>query len=42
MLPIKRMNPGRGKRGVKTKALSLEQRASNKLLAKEGGCGAYE
>ena len=35
MLPIKRKNPGRGKRGVKAKALSLEQRASNKLLAKE-------
>lgn len=35
MLPIKRKNPGRGKRGVKAKELSLEQRASNKLLAKE-------
>ena len=35
MLPIKRKNPGRGKRGVKAKALSLEQRVSNKLLAKE-------
>ena len=35
MLPIKRKNPGRGKRGVKARELSLEQRASNKLLAKE-------
>jgi hypothetical protein len=35
MLPIKKKNPGRGKRGVKAKELSVEQRASNKLLAKE-------
>jgi hypothetical protein len=35
MLPIKKKNPGRGKRGVKAKALSLEQRSLNKLLAKE-------
>jgi hypothetical protein len=35
MLPIKLKNPGRGKRGVKAKELSLEQKASNKLLAKE-------
>jgi hypothetical protein len=35
MLPFKRKNPGRGKRGVRAKALSLEQKASNKLLAKE-------
>ena len=35
MLPFKRKNPGRGKRGVKAKELSVEQRASNKLLSKE-------
>jgi hypothetical protein len=35
MLPIKRKNPGRGKRGVKAKELSLEQKVFNKLLAKE-------
>ena len=35
VLPIKRKNPGRGKRGMKGPMLSLEQRAFNKLLAKE-------
>jgi hypothetical protein len=35
VLPIKRKNPGRGKRGMKGPELSLEQRAFNKLLAKE-------
>ena len=35
MLPIKKKNPGRGKRGVVAQELSLEQRASNKLLSKE-------
>jgi DDE superfamily endonuclease/Helix-turn-helix of DDE superfamily endonuclease len=35
MLPFKKKNPGRGKRGVKAQELSVEQRASNKLLAKE-------
>ncbi len=35
MLPIKRKNPGRGKRGVKAKELSLEQKAFNMSLAKE-------
>jgi hypothetical protein len=35
MLPFKKKNPGRGKRGVVAQELSVEQRASNKLLAKE-------
>jgi len=35
MLPIKRKNPGRGKRGVKAKELSVEQRAFDKLLVME-------
>jgi hypothetical protein len=35
MLPFKKKNSGRGKRGVKAKALSVEQRALNKLLSKE-------
>jgi hypothetical protein len=35
MLPIKRKNPGRGKRGVKGPELSLEQKAFNMSLAKE-------
>ena len=35
MLPIKRKNPGRGKRGMKGPRLPPEQRAFNKLLAKE-------
>jgi hypothetical protein len=35
MLPIKRKNPGRGKRGVKAQELSAEQKAFNKVLAKE-------
>ena len=35
VLPIKRKNPGRGKSGMKGPELSLEQRAFNKLLAKE-------
>ncbi|MBE3141900.1 MAG: transposase [Thermoplasmata archaeon] len=35
MLPIKRKNPGRGKRGVKAKELSLEQKVFNKAFAKE-------
>jgi hypothetical protein len=34
MLPIKKKNPGRGKRGVKAQELSVEQRAFNKTLAK--------
>lgn len=34
-LPIKRKNPGRGKRGVKAQELSAEQKAFNKALAKE-------
>ena len=35
MLPIKKKNPGRGKRGVMAQELSAEQKAFNKLLAKE-------
>jgi len=35
MLPFKKKNPGRGKRGVKAQELSVEQRAFNKVLAKE-------
>jgi len=35
VLPIKRKNPGRGKRGVKGPELSVEQRAFNKELARE-------
>src|SRR5450759_2273775 len=35
VLPFKRKNPGRGKRGVRAKELSVEQKNSNKLLAKE-------
>lgn len=35
VLPIKRKNPGRGKRGVKAQELSAEQKASNKELASE-------
>jgi hypothetical protein len=35
MLPFKRKNSGGGRRGVKAKELSVEQRASNKLLSKE-------
>ena len=35
MLPFKKKNPGRGKRGVKAQELSVEQRASNMALAKE-------
>ena len=35
VLPIKRKNPGRGKRGVKGPELSAEQKAFNKALAKE-------
>ena len=35
VLPIKRKNPGRGKRGMKGPMLSPEQRAFNKLLARE-------
>jgi hypothetical protein len=35
VLPIKRKNPGRGKRGVKGPELSLEQKAFNMSLAKE-------
>jgi hypothetical protein len=35
MLPFKKKNPGRGKIGVKAKALSIEQRAFNKALAAE-------
>jgi hypothetical protein len=34
-LPFKKKNPGRGKVGVKAEALSGEQKASNKALAKE-------
>jgi len=34
-VPFKRKGPGRGKRGVKAKALSAEQKAFNKALAKE-------
>jgi hypothetical protein len=35
VLPFKRKNPGRGKRGVKAQELSPEQKAFNKQLAKE-------
>jgi hypothetical protein len=35
MLSIKKKNLGRGKRGVKARALSMEQRALNKLVVKE-------
>ena len=35
MLPFKKKNPGRGKRGVKAQELSVEQKASNMALAKE-------
>jgi hypothetical protein len=35
LLPIKRKNPGRGKRGMKGPELSVEQKAFNKALATE-------
>ena len=35
VLPFKRKNPGRGKRGVKAQELSAEQKAFNKALATE-------
>jgi DDE superfamily endonuclease len=35
VLPFKRKNPGRGKRGVKAPELSAEQKAFNKALSKE-------
>jgi hypothetical protein len=35
MLPFKRKNPGRGKRGVKAKELSVEQKVFNNAFAKE-------
>ena len=35
VVPFKRKGPGRGKRGVKAKELSPEQKAFNKALAKE-------
>jgi hypothetical protein len=35
VLPFKRKNPGRGKRGVKAEELSAAQKAFNKALAKE-------
>jgi len=35
MLPIKKKNPGRGKRGVVAQELSVEQKAFNKAFAKE-------
>jgi len=35
VLPFKKKNPGRGKRGVKAQELSAEQKAFNKQLAKE-------
>lgn len=35
VLPFKKKNPGRGKRGVKAKELSAEQKAFNKQSAKE-------
>ena len=35
VLPFKRKNPGRGKRGVLAKELSAGQKASNKALSKE-------
>ena len=34
-MPFKRKGPGRGKRGVKAKELSVEQKAFNKQFAKE-------
>ena len=33
MVPFKRRNPGRGKRGVKSKELTSEQKAYNRSLA---------
>jgi hypothetical protein len=35
MLPFKKKNPGRGKIGVKAKKLSAEQKAFNRVLAKD-------
>jgi len=35
MLPFKKKNPGRGKRGVKAEELSPEQKLFNKQFAKE-------
>jgi hypothetical protein len=35
VLPFKKKNPGRGKRGVKAQELSPEQKAFNKQLARE-------
>lgn len=35
MLPFKRKNPGRDKRGVVAQELSAEQKTSNKALSKE-------
>jgi hypothetical protein len=35
MLPIKKKNPGRGKRGVVAQELSVEQKDFNKVFAKE-------
>ena len=35
VLPFKKKNPGRGKRGVKAQELSAEQKVFNKALAKE-------
>ena len=35
MLPIKKKNPGRGKRGVVAQELSVEQKSFNKAFAKE-------
>ncbi len=35
VLPIKRKNPGRGKRGMKGSELSVEQKAFNKVLSSE-------
>jgi hypothetical protein len=34
-VPFKRRSPGRGKRGVKAKELSADQKAFNKKLSKE-------
>src|SRR5664280_252798 len=36
VLPFKKKNPGRGKRGVKAEELSAEQKLFNKQFAKEG------
>jgi hypothetical protein len=36
MLPFKKKNPGRGRRGVKAEELSAEQKLFNKQFAKEG------